>query len=426
MAGVTGQSISPTIMTSDPPTPAPVATDPPSPAPVATATPVTDVPSGMPTAAPVAVAPTEPPTGAPSGMPTAAPVAVAPTEPPTGVPSGMPTAAPVAVAPTEPPTNVPSGMPTAAPVAVAPTDPPTMPTTTASPSAIPSASNPPSVMPTSSPSFVPSLSAAPSKATMGAPTQTPSAGPSETVTTDPTSSPSRALVEESINGLEMTLNGISELPSSVYGDFASSMELYYADLTGVGVDGPSLMTVVVVQSASPLDGRKQLRRQLQSSVVVTYEQGFTYIPTRDDVTAAFLATEPFATLDGRNTFLQLLQEANPTAFAAVTSTSEVALPVADSPSVAPSAAPDDGDDDGLSTGAIVGIAIGGAAVFGIILYFLMAGRNTGDNYQASTAENPPNVLKVSVAGDEVSTLDGPAGNAAPASGESLAGYGDQR
>jgi hypothetical protein len=236
----------------------------------------------------------------------------------------------------------------------------------------------------------------------------------------------------------MTLNGISELPSGAWADFASSMKSYYADLTDIGVEGPSFETIVIVQSAS-LDEPKQLRRQLQSSVTVTYEQAFQYIPTRDDVTVAFLATEPFATQGGRNAFLDLLQEANPV-LADVVSTSEVTLPLSDAPSLAPTGeaatteaptteaptkAPE-GDDDGLSRGVIFGIAVGGAAALTIILYLFMACRNNGDEYQASTAENPPNVLKVSVAGDEVSTLDGPAGNAAPASGESLAGYGDQR
>jgi hypothetical protein len=229
----------------------------------------------------------------------------------------------------------------------------------------------------------------------------------------------------------MTLTGISELPSGdAWVAFESSIESSYTDLMDIGVDGPSFMTVVAVQSASP-DSPTQLRRKLQSpSVTVTYQQGFQYTPIRDNVTAAFLATEPFANTDGRNAFLELLQEAD-VVFADVTSTSEVALPVTNAPSLTPTEEPtrapeDKGDDDGLSTGAIVGIAVGGAAALGIILYLFMACSNNGDDYQASTAENPPNVVKGSAAGDEVSTLDGPAGNAAPASGESLAGYGDQR
>jgi hypothetical protein len=229
----------------------------------------------------------------------------------------------------------------------------------------------------------------------------------------------------------MTLNGISELPSSAFGDFKSSMEVYfptYANLaTESGVEGSSFGTVVTVQSALP-DAPKQLRRQLQLSVTVTYQQDFEYIPTRDDVTVSSLATDPFANQNGRDAFLELLQEANAAVFGDVTSTSQVALP--ELPDAATQAPKDDDDDDVLSTGAIIGIAVGGAVALAIIIYAVMVGTNSssdkGGDYQASTAENPPAVLKVSVAGDEVSTLDGPAGNTAPASGASLTEYGDQR
>jgi hypothetical protein len=180
---------------------------------------------------------------------------------------------------------------------------------------------------------------------------------------------------------------------------------------------------------------------LQTSVTVTYEQDFEYLPLTAGVTAAFLATEPFSQEIGRTEFVLALQDTDALVFGALEAISEVLLPETEAPTAAPmeaSAAPteltelptlspteppvervSEGDDGGLPTGARIGTAVAGAGVFLVIVYFSMCrSRNAAESSDSS----PPTVVKTSVEGDEVSTLGGAIGP--PTSGSVI--FGDQR
>jgi hypothetical protein len=187
--------------------------------------------------------------------------------------------------------------------------------------------------------------------------------------------------------------------------------------------------------------------QEKNSVTIMYSQIFTYESVSPSVTALFLASAPFAEQESRDEYLVLLGGSGDATLADVESTSSVEVgttpppaeeptkaPVTEPPTASPSKAPTttdgdgDGGSDGLSTGAIVGIAVGAgvAVIFCLLVCFFSSGTGDGD-YEAGDDE-PPHVLKVPVAGDEVSTLAPPTHvhSGATRSNEEMGGYGDQR
>jgi hypothetical protein len=238
----------------------------------------------------------------------------------------------------------------------------------------------------------------------------------------------------------MELFGVSDLPEDSYDAYQGAVSAFlkiYAASMNWGV----VHSVVRVTSTSS-SGRRQLR-QLQTSVTITYEQDFEYLPLTDGVTATFLATEPFLQEIGRTEFVLALQDTDALVFGTLEAISEVVLAETKAPSAAPteaSAEPTEltvaptlsptepsvervpgGDDDGLSTGTIIGIAVAGVAVFLVIIYVSTC-RSRDDN--ESPVGNPPNVVKASVEDDEISTLGGVIGGGLPTSGSVT--YGDQR
>jgi hypothetical protein len=248
------------------------------------------------------------------------------------------------------------------------------------------------------------------------------------------------MVFEQLSGLQMELSGLPDLPVDSYGDYQDTMsafvEMMYATSMDMRVEG--LQTAVRVTATSTSSSGSRQLRQLQTSVTVTYEQDFEYLPLTAGVTAAFLATEPFSQEIGRTDFALALQDTDALIFGALESISEVGLPETEAPTAVPTEASEtpteliesptisptepEGDDGGLSTGAIIGIAVAGVVVVLVIIYFSMCRSRDANEYSDG---NPPNVVKASVEGDEVSTLGGAIGGGLPTSGSPDI-YGDQR
>jgi hypothetical protein len=243
------------------------------------------------------------------------------------------------------------------------------------------------------------------------------------------------MVFEQLTGLQMELSGLSDLPKDSYGDYEDTMSAFVETHgTSVNMGVKSLQSTVRVTGTS-LSGTRQLRKLL-TSVTVTYEQDFEYVPLTDSVTAALLVTEIFSQEIGRTEFVLALQDTDPLVFGELEAISEVVFPNTEAPSAAPTESTEAptispkedlveklsaGGDDGLSTGAIIGIAVAGVVVCLVIIYFSMC-RSRDD--RGSPVDNPPNVVKASLEGDEVSTLGGAIGGGPPTSGSVI--YGDQR
>ena len=242
----------------------------------------------------------------------------------------------------------------------------------------------------------------------------------------------------------MELFGIADVPEDSYDAYQVTVS-EFVKIYAASMDLGDVKSAVRVTSTSSSDGRRQLR-QLQTSVTVTYEQDFEYLPSTDGLTATFLATEPFSQEIGRTEFVLALKDTDAIVFGALEAISEVVLPESDPPTAAPteaSAAPTElieaptvsptteppvvgvieGDDGGLATGAIIGIAVAGVAVLLVIIYFSMRRSRSRDDNESPDG-NARNVVKSSVELDEVSTLGGAIGGGFPSSGSVI--FADQR
>lgn len=127
---------------------------------------------------------------------------------------------------------------------------------------------------------------------------------------------------------------------------------------------------------------------------------------------------PFFSAAARLDYITVLKETDDPAFDSLINTSNVRVPEA----------PEEPDSGGLGTGAIIGIVVG--SICGLILlcgvgYFMHNKSQNRKGYFSGVGDNPP--LSISKAGgDDVSTLAEPAKMGVIPSGESLAGYGEQR
>lgn len=363
-------TMAPTGQPTSSPQPSPAPTTPlPSATPTTSAPTVTPVPTASPSSSPT-MQPSGKPSHAPSGVPTIA----------TGAPSSMPTNA--TEAPSVPPTTA-SAAPTA--------------TISSSPSSSPTLqpSGTPSAPPTSLPSGMPTLSPAPT-------TASPSASPSIA-----TPSPTGVLQEVSIQGLEMTLQGISEFASE--DDQAQWEELtalyqqsYYQETTDAGV--MELETTLSVTS------RRRYRRYLQDgseeALVVSYSQDLKYrlvgSSNTSSLTPSQVAGLPFASPEDRESYVTVFLNAADGSLADVTGSSAISDENGEIITAAPTSSPvarptnegnegggdDDKEGDGLSTGAVIGIAAGGLVLcLGGILFCM--NRQGGDEYDDyDDGENP--------------------------------------
>lgn len=187
-------------------------------------------------------------------------------------------------------------------------------------------------------------------------------------------------------------------------------------------------------------GRRRGLRKLQGQggeedfITILYTQTVQYRlidgEAADLVDPITVSTAPFSVQEGRDAYLELLQQSGQGVLADITSTSGVTTdstlaptssPV--EPTEAPTDAAEDDDEGPLSTGAIIGIAVGGGVlVLGLLFYLCCRG---GDN-EYTGANDPPPSVNVKDFGDEISTLAPPPLSGGLGAPGSIAGYGDQR
>lgn len=337
-----------------------------------------DSPSASPTEAPSVVS-TDAPTITASAAPTTGMASDAPSEPPTVAPSVAETLSPIAeptIAPSDPLTETPVEAPTTAP--------------TLRPTAKPSA--PPTPRPTAKPT--------------GRPVQL-----TDEPTTEPTPAPQEGSTTETLEGLRMGMAGISDMPGSTQAEWAEltasfSTSFIFAELAGT-VD--NFATTLEVTDVIPQNDRKQrrgTRRNLQGQeqVIVVYTQTMTYDTNDLTITPDTLATAPFKTDEERTAYVTLLGTSSDPVLGEITAVSPVDLE--GTPTSAPAAPPSDSSSGVLSTPAIIGIACGGGAVVIMAVLYLMYCRSSSSS-DDKKGDEPP--LHVSINGDDVSTLAGPAG-----------------
>ncbi len=385
-------------------------------------------PSVAPTAA--AVLPTAPPTISPTSLPTSLPTSI-----PTSIPSLETATATATFSPSSEQltTNEPTTMAneTATPSAF-PTDSLSgsaseIPSTvtgmeTESPSGVPAFQTPfPSPSPTMAPSFPPILAgtAAPSGLPSDVPSSTPSISrsPTSTPTTTPSVSPSIAtpspttvLMTNTLNDLEITLFGTTELSDEDIADWESVTSLYQTTFYADGKNG-------VVEFQTQLDVVSASRRRLQQgdSVTVIYNQNMTYRLANVEMTPAEIVTTPFSTEEDRNQYvtIYLNNVGDNSALSNVTETSSITGDIDDTGEVLDStdSAPDESnkeeikkENDGLSTGVIIGIAVG--ALVGCVLCCLMtAQRRPVEEDEWEEEEENPYVPPSPAAFDNYSATD---------------------
>eukprot|EP00934_Nitzschia_sp_Nitz4_P001269 Nitzschia sp. Nitz4//scaffold261_size27179//1287//3203//NITZ4_008204-RA/size27179-snap-gene-0.3-mRNA-1//1//CDS//3329544702//1269//frame0 len=415
-------SKSPTAAPVPPPSPAPIvtqATETPAPATPAPATPAPVTPAPV-TPAPVTPAPVTPAPVTPAPV-TPAPVTPAPVTPAPVTPAPV-TPAPVTPAPITPAPVTPAPV-TSVPVTLAPaTDPPV------------------SAFPSESPTLGATMNA-----TTWEPSAYPSLAPSAFPSLMPSASPTMFLHEETAENLYMDLYGITDLPSEDQETWsaitAGYQEIFYqtvsANITQLNI------TVAITGVIVPAGSMRGRRLDQTSYVTVIYNQEMIYYTEGETAGPLELATAPFATQQGRDYYLSLLQASNQGVLVDIESTSDVVADATFSPTSAPTPGPTaqptvetpsptssptapggdggDGGEDGLSTGVIIGIAVGGGVVLIACLLCLFFRSGDSDDY-AGANDPPPNVHVKT--GDEVSAMAPPAYGNTPTSNISI-GYGDQ-
>lgn len=237
-----------------------------------------------------------------------------------------------------------------------------------------------------------------------------------------------------MDGLAMNFYGITEFPEDVFQAWetttADYQKQYYASVQNSPIT--EFETSVTIQSLTLPARYRHLRGLQDDYVTVLYSQTMQYITIGEEIPPARVATVPFEGDVGRNAYVNLLQETGEGVLVDITTSSVVLTDATPRPTSAPVSvpspvpAPIEEDESGiqsLDTGAIIGIAVGGGVcLIGLLLFFFFS---SGDNDYEGTSEPPPSV-SVKRGADEVSTLAPPQFGGAPASHESLAGYGDHR
>lgn len=209
----------------------------------------------------------------------------------------------------------------------------------------------------------------------------------------------------------MTLSGIGELTEADEQIFIEAAEGFVEEFYADSVDVVIELTEITVTSVGR---RRNVRRKLQDSVVVTYNQRFQFRSSDEAITAFVLASDPFEGVNDRDDFTELLVQGG---FTGLVSVSTVDVRITEAPTIAP-------EDSGLSKGAIIGIGAGGGLGFLALVVCLLFVCCQGDGDYASTDEPPENV-KFGISGDEVSTLAPPhVQGGAHAAANSLGGYED--
>jgi hypothetical protein len=246
------------------------------------------------------------------------------------------------------------------------------------------------------------------------PSQTASASPTDTPSTFPTiatPSPTTEIRTTTVEDLEMTLFGVSELSEQDVvnweGVTALFQTAYFADGQKGILEYDSQLEVV---SSERRRQRTRRGRQLQDeedAITIVYNQVMTYRLNDMDVTDRDMVTEPFATDFRRNQYVEvyLNNVGETSALSDVTAASEVTgdAIATTSPTPSPTPAPalpspttgiEDGGDndsgDGLSTGAIIGVAAGTlfACLLCSLFFFADRNRGGGDDYSYDEEENP--------------------------------------
>lgn len=285
--------------------------------------------------------------------------------------------------------------------------------------------------PTLSPSV--NITLSPSKSPSKEPSQLPSNSPSSV----PTAAPTGVLQQATMDGLAIDLFGITEFPTQVYETWRNTTAVYQKQYYATIADSPvsDFQTTITINSLI-LPARMRNLRMLQEEdfVTVLYSQTMDYRFVGDKVDPELIATLPFMSPTGRESYVRMLQQTGQGVLTDITSASQVTVDASATPTIAPANPPtavpvpspvEEEEKSGiasLSIGAIIGIAVGGGVcLIGLLLFFFFS---TGDNDYEGANEPPPSV-NVKREGDEISTLAPPQFGGPPVSHESIAGYGDQ-
>jgi len=197
---------------------------------------------------------------------------------------------------------------------------------------------------------------------------------------------------------------------------ARYIENFFKQATELGVSDVTANITLTDQTAA----RRRLSRSLQQAVKLTFTETVTYRTTNAQPSDMVVLEQPFFTSTRRAVYVQELLITGDPAFASVATSTPISRPQPPDPGQA------DDPDSGPSILIIIIIVVCAAVVavlVGLIVYFIF--RKSPKGYTSNVGDGAPATSVPKEAGEDVSTLQGPAKTPGAGAAESLGGYGDQ-
>ena len=240
--------------------------------------------------------------------------------------------------------------------------------------------------------------------TTAAPTASPTVAETAAPTTAPTAMPTFALIEDSVDGLGIALDGVVlPLSDEAIATFESTYALhctdfFAADIEQVSRDVQDYSTTITYVSDEALRRRRRsLRMTVRSvqetgagSVLVTYNQDLQYRADPEVIDLTKAVEAPFKTESRRQTFANLLVASGDPAYENLQGVGKLA---------GPGEGPGDQNPKSNTNAIIIGVCagVGGLLLLagGYMLYKRQAGKSSSKGDVVGDDEKPPSQLAVS-------------------------------